>query len=99
MDIVAKIRKLQGERDWTDYKLAQKADISNATLSSIFRRQSAPKVDTLQCICNAFGLTLSQFLLEDEAVEILSSPEREMLAEFRKLSPKQQQALIAVFTE
>ena len=99
MDILSKIRVLQGERNWTDYKLAQEADLPQATLATMFQRGTPPKIDTLQSICKAFGLTLAQFFLEDEAVEVLSEPEREMLAVFRKLSPKQQQALIAVFHE
>lgn len=99
MDVLMKIRILQGERNWTDYKLAQEADIPQATLAAIFQRGTPPKVDTLQCICKAFGLALAQFFLEDEAVEVLSERERKMLAAFRKLSAKQQQALISVFSE
>ena len=99
MDILSKIRKLQWERDWSDYKLAQEAKISTNTLTSVFQRGSMPRVDTLQCICNAFGLTLAQFFLEEEKIEVLSDAEKEMLSVFRKLSPKQQQALIAVFTD
>ena len=53
----------------------------------------------LQSICNAFGLTLSQFFLENENIEILSDTEKKMLQVFRKLSPKQQIALIDVFEE
>lgn len=90
---------LQGERDWTDYKLAQEANIPLATLSSLFQRRNPPKLDTLQCICNAFGLTLAQFFLEDEKIEALNDTEKEMLQVFRKLSAKQQKALISVFTE
>lgn len=99
MDTLDKIRRLQGERGWTDYKLAQEAQISTNTLSSLFLRNSPPKLDTLQCICNAFGLTLAQFFLEDEKIEVLSETEKAMLQIFRKLSPKQQKALISVFTE
>ena len=99
MDILSKIKVLQGERGWTDYKLAQQADIPMATLAAIFARKNTPKLDTLQCICNAFGLTLAQFFLEDEKIEVLSETEKEMLKVFRKLSPKQQQSLISVFTE
>ena len=97
MDILSKIRLLQGERDWTDYKLAMEANLPTATITTIFKRKSAPKIDTLQCICNAFGLTLAQFFLDDEAIEVLSATEKEMLSAFRKLSPKQQRALISVF--
>ena len=92
MDILGKIKVLQGQRGWTDYKLAQK-------LSSLYARKSPPKLETLQCICNAFGITLSQFFLENESVEILSETEKQMLRVFRKLTPKQQQALIQVFAE
>lgn len=99
MEILDKIRRLQGEREWTDYKLAQQAEIPIATLSAIFSRNTPPKLDTLQCICNAFGLTLSQFFLEDEKIEILSDTEVRMLQAFRKLSPKQRKALIEVFTD
>lgn len=99
MNILGKIKVLQGERGWTDYKLCQIAGLPIGTLNSIYTRSSPPKLETLQCICNAFGLTLSQFFLEDEKVEILSETEREMLQFFRRLSPKQQKALIQVFKE
>lgn len=99
MKILDKIRILQGERNWTDYKLAQEADIPYGTLAAMFQRGTPPKVDTLQSICNAFGITLSQFFLENEESEILNENEKEMLKVFRRLSPKQQKALIDVFEE
>ena len=99
MDILSRIRSLQGERDWSDYKLAQESNISVATLSSLFQRGNPPKFDTLQSICNAFGLTMAQFFLEDEQIEVLSETEKEMLQVFRRLSKKQQKALISVFTK
>lgn len=99
MDVLNRIRNLQSERNWSDYKLAQEADIPVATLSSLFQRGNQPKIETLQSICNAFGLTLAQFFLEDESIEILSELEKEMLVTFRKLSYNQQKALIDVFRE
>lgn len=99
MKILDKIRILQGERNWTDYKLAQEADIPYGTLAAMFQRGTPPKVDTLQSICDAFGITLSQFFLENEESEILNENEKEMLKVFRRLSPKQQKALIDVFEE
>ena len=99
MDILSKIKILQGERGWTDYKLCQEAGLPAGTLNSMYTRSSPPKLETLQCICNAFGITLSQFFLENESVEILSETEKQMLRVFRKLTPNQQQALIQVFAE
>ena len=99
MNVVQKIRQLQNERNWTDYRLAQEANISQSSLATLFSRQTPPKLEMLQSICNAFGLTLSQFFLENENIEILSDTEKKMLQVFRKLSPKQQKGLIDVFEE
>lgn len=99
MDIIKRINDLKTERNWSTNYLAMEAGITQSTLSSILNRNSPPKIETLQSICTAFGLTLSQFFLEDEKIEILNDTEREMLQLFRKLSPKQQKALIQVFEE
>lgn len=94
MNVVERIRKLQWERDWSDYKLAQEANISQSSLATLYARNTPPKIETLQRICGAFGLTLAQFFLEDEKIEVLSSQEKSLLEGFRKLPTKKQKALI-----
>lgn len=94
MNIIAKIEKLREERGWTEYELAQQALVTQSTISSMKARNSPPKLDTLQAICNAFGLTLAQFFLEDEEIEVLSEQEKSLLDGFRKLPSKKQKALI-----
>jgi transcriptional regulator with XRE-family HTH domain len=94
MDIIAKIEKLKNERGWTDYELAQQAAITQSTIASIKARQTPPRFDTLQAICNAFGITLAQFFLDNEDIEYLSKEEKELLDRFRKLPPQKQKALI-----
>lgn len=99
MEVIEKIRKLQWERNWTDYKLAQEAGISQSSLATMFTRNTPPKVDTLQRICEAFGITLSQFFLEDEHIEILSEKEKSMILAFRKLPPEKQRLLIEILSD
>lgn len=99
MNVLDKIRKLQWERGWNDYKLAQAADISQSSLASLFSRQTPPKLDMLQRICEAFGITLAQFFLEDEKIEVLSEAEKQMLSSFRKLPPEKQKALIEFLSD
>ena len=94
MDIISKIEKLKNERGWSDYELAQQAMLTQSTLASMKLRNSPPKLETLQALCNAFNITLAQFFLEDEQVEILSEQEKSLLNGFRKLPPKKQKALI-----
>ncbi len=76
------------------YELAQEAGITQSTLTSIMKRGNPPKIDTLECLCEAFGITLAQFFIEDEQVEILSKEEKELVSLFRKIPKLKQQALI-----
>ena len=94
MDIIAKIEKLKSDRGWTDYELAQQAIVTQSTIASKKARNSPPKLETLQAICNAFGITLAQFFLEDEKIEVLSEQEKILLEKFRKLSINKQKALL-----
>ena len=47
------------------YKLAAIAGIPVSTLNSILKRNNAPTIPTLQKICEAFDITLSQFFSRD----------------------------------
>lgn len=94
MDINKKIMELCNKRDWSTYDLAKEAILTHSTLSSMLQRGTPPKIDTLQRICDAFGMTLAQFFLDDEQIEILSSKEKELVTLFRRLTDKKQQALL-----
>jgi transcriptional regulator with XRE-family HTH domain len=94
MDINKKILALCYERNWSVYDLANESLITQSTLASMFNRGTPPKIETLQCLCDAFGITLAQFFLEDEETEILTQKEKELIALFRKLPETKQQALI-----
>ena len=74
--LTQKIDKLKNERGWTDYELAQQSMVTQSTIASMKARNSPPKLDTLQAICNAFGITLAQFFLEDEKIEVLSEQKK-----------------------
>lgn len=94
MDINKKIENLRFQRGWSLYELAQEAGITQSTLTSMIKRGSPPKIDTLECICEAFGITLAQFFIEDEQIEILTKEEKELLSLFRKLQGSKKNALI-----
>ena len=96
MDIIGKIELMKSERNWTDYELAQRAMITQSTIASMKSRKSPPRIETLQAICGAFGITLAQFFLEDESIEMLSEIEMEMLDSFRKLPTEKQEALVSL---
>ena len=74
-----RLRKLMKEREWTEYRLSKECGLSESTLANIFRRNTVPSITTLETICDAFGITLSQFFAEGEMVEL--TPELKVLFE------------------
>lgn len=99
MDIIKRIEELKCQRNWSDYRLALEAGVAQSTLATMKQRKTPPKVDVLQAICEAFGITLAQFFLEDEEVEILSNQERKLVENFRTLSNRKQTALMSLLND
>ena len=98
MDIIKRISDLMNEQKWSVNSLAMEADLTQSTLSSIMSRNSLPKIDTLQRICKAFGISMAQFFWEDEQTEAVDEQERQLLHRFRELSPKKRQALLELLS-
>lgn len=61
MDILHKITQLKEERGWSSYRLAKEANIPQSTISNLYNRDNSPSLSTLISICDAFGITPSQF--------------------------------------
>lgn len=92
MDVHEKLRKLMKERNWTEYRLSKNCGLSESTLANIFKRNTMPSISTLESICRAFGITLSQFFAEDAMVEL--TPElKEIFDRWISLSPEQKKAI------
>ncbi len=96
MNVLAKIKKLQEERGWSTYKLAYEACLTQSTLSNMFARGTCPTVDTLEKICDAFGITLSEFFEEDESKTHVSQKELGLLNKYRALSEKEKEAVTSM---
>lgn len=95
MDVQDRLRQLMSARGWTMYRLARKSGLTDSTIANIFRRNAMPSIDTLDKICQGFGITLSQFFAEDEMVE-LTADLKEVFDNWRTLTPEQKEASLAV---
>ena len=92
MDILKRLQELQRQRGWSDYKIAKLAGISPNTVSNIYRRNNAPEIATLDALCKAFGITISQFFAEDEMIEL--TPElRRLFDKWTTLTKAQKEAV------
>lgn len=93
MDVIAKIEELRAERGWTKYRLAEEAMLTYSTLSAMYLRNTPPKLDILEMICTAFGISLAQFFADGGVAEILSPDEKELIQKYRRLSDEKKKAV------
>ncbi len=92
MSTSEKIKKLLAERGWTPYRLSKEAGLPDATIGNIFRRNTMPTIPTLEAICRAFGITMSQFFADGDMVEM--TPElKELFEDWVNLTAEQKQAV------
>lgn len=95
MTTLEKIDKLRMERGWTINTLAMEALLTQSTINNLYHRKSEPKLSTLKAICNAFGITLSEFFLDEEPLETVAIDE-ELKKSIRSLTLQQKKALLAL---
>lgn len=94
MDVLVRIKNLLDERSWSLYRLSKEAGISQSTLSNMFARNNAPTIGTLEEICRAFGITMSQFFAMDGEPVLIDKEQKVLLEKWSKLSPQQKEAFL-----
>lgn len=94
MNIHARIKQLQNKRNWTTNHLAMESNISPGTILNWYKRNSIPTVTGIQSLCDAFGITISEFFNEDEDKIYLSDLQKELLAEFDLLDKREKEDII-----
>ena len=100
MDIIERIRELRDARGWSTNQLALEAELTQSTVSTVLTKtNSLPSLETLIRLCNAFGITLAQFFMEEEQSELVSAQEKILIEEYRKLSEKKKKAVLALLEE
>ena len=99
MDILNRIKQLRDERGWSNYRLAKEAHILEGSLNNLFRLNNQPTIPTLEAICAAFGISLSQFFAEGNEAIVLNEEQKEMLDIWDTLNKEQKSALLKLLRE
>ena len=97
IDVLARITYLREQKSWSEYQLAEHSGLTQSTISSWYRKNIVPSIPSLEKVCAALGITLSQFFAEDSESFSLTPSQKRLLEESGKLTPTQQNALIAFF--
>ena len=66
-DILSVITAYREERGWTEYQLAECSGLPQSTISSWYRKNMVPTIPSLEKICTAFDITMSQLFADGDA--------------------------------
>lgn len=81
------------QKGWSEYQLSVESELTQSTISSWYRKNMLPSIPSLEKICNAFGITLSQFFAEDEQFT-LTDTQNQLIEASGHLTEEQLRSLI-----
>lgn len=76
INVLDQITYYRIQKGWTEYQLAVESELTQSTISSWYRKNLIPSIPSLEKICNAFGITLSQFFAEDKEFTLTDTQSR-----------------------
>ncbi len=94
MTVLDRILELRMERGWSEYKLSEESGIAQTTISSWFRKNICPSVPSLEKICSAYNISMSQFFNWNNEPVVLSEKQFELITNYNKLKKDQQEIIL-----
>ena len=90
MNVSKRLKQLREKTKTSQNQLSKKSGVAQSAIHKIESESIRPSVDVVERLCNALGITLSEFFQEDEDVH----PDiRRLMNQAQKLSPEQRKAL------
>jgi len=93
--VAGNIKDLCKKRHVSKYRLAQLTGIAQSSLGRIVANESTPSLQTLEKICSALDVTLSQFF-QDEKENHLTDKQNEVMEIWNDLSADEQAVVLAM---
>ncbi len=95
-DILSVITAYREKRGWTEYQLAERSGLPQSTISSWYRKNMVPTIPSLEKICTAFGITLSQLFAEEDTPGSLTDSQKQLWERWSRWSEDQKAIIFAL---
>ena len=89
-DILSTITSYRQARGWSEDQLAEHSGLPQSTISTWYRKNMMPSIPSLEKICAAFGITMSQLFAEGDTPVTLTPSQKRLLERWSRLSEEQQ---------
>lgn len=93
-DVLEEITRQRLKRNWSEYELSKRANLTQSTISTWYRKKQMPTIPNLDKVCQGLGITLSEFFAETDDVISLTPEQRELLDNWAALTPKQRELFL-----
>lgn len=98
IDIIRRIDELCELHHMSKYRLSQITGISQSAFSKMARQQTSLSLETIQRICDAFGITMAQFFsVSDEYPDL--TQQQKFLLNYWGMMDRQKQEFILLMME
>lgn len=95
INVLERITELREQKNWTEYQLAERSGLTQSTISSWYRKDILPTIPSLERICEAFGISASQFFDDNSSeISLINPRQKQLLENASKLDNDQYDALI-----
>lgn len=95
INVLERISELREQKKWTEYQLAEHSGLTQSTISSWYRKDILPTLPSLERICIAFGISISQFFDDNNSeITLVNQKQKQLLEYASKLDNEQYDALI-----
>lgn len=81
-----RLKELVNKRGWSYYKLSQMSGVTQSSISYILGEDKNPSLENLERLCDALGISLSEFFDASGKYQILSNEHRELLVAYERLN-------------
>ncbi|MBR1821084.1 MAG: helix-turn-helix transcriptional regulator [Clostridia bacterium] len=89
-DILSAITAYRQARGWTEYQLSVRSELPKSTISSWYRKNMILTIPSLEKICAAFGITMSELFAEGDDPVALTESQKLLLDRWSALNEEQQ---------
>ena len=96
-ETLLRINELLHLRNWTLYRLSKESGIPYSSLNSMFNKNTQPTMSTLEKICRAFQIQMTDFFSDFSNVkidEVFNEDEVKLIMEYRKLKTSDQRLVV-----
>ena len=94
-DPITRIHQLCQERNWSYYRLSKASGLTYSTINTLMNKQTLPSLNTLNKICQGFGISLAEFFTQEHPSASMTSEEKLCLHIFSSLSPEDRKLSLA----